>query len=290
MKIAMQTWETATVVWMKKLITRILPMSVKRHMSKILGTLMNRIIIWNCQAITLVLIRIFHLTAVRMNIDPATPDSDGYESSSADIISSSQYVSIENSADLKFNSQSHVYRQDEIGTFTQIYSGHESSSSDEGYGEGNLPDFEKLQNRPDPDKVSQRKRNNALNSKAKKRTTKESVPFIEKERRKPGRKPGQVSNVLHLWEFMRNLLQNSEYEGIIEWISKSEGVFRVMNSTEVARLWGEKKKNKKQMTYEKLSRSLRYSRLEGYFAELPRDKNYPKKLCFKFGPKSRNWC
>lgn len=66
-----------------------------------------------------------------------------------------------------------------------------------------------------------------------------------------------VSNVLHLWEFMRDLLHSANSSGIIEWISQIDGVFRVLNSTEVARLWGEKKKNKKKMTYEKLSRSLR---------------------------------
>ena len=68
-----------------------------------------------------------------------------------------------------------------------------------------------------------------------------------------------VSNVLHLWEFMRDLLLAPEYGHIIEWISKKDGVFRVVNSSEVARLWGEKKNNKKKMTYEKLSRSLRWA-------------------------------
>lgn len=57
---------------------------------------------------------------------------------------------------------------------------------------------------------------------------------------------------------MRDLLHSPEGRGIIEWVSRQDGVFRVLNSSEVARLWGEKKKNKKQMTYEKLSRSLRY--------------------------------
>ena len=66
-----------------------------------------------------------------------------------------------------------------------------------------------------------------------------------------------VSNVLHLWEFMRDLLLSPDHSSIIEWISKHDGVFRVTNSSEVARLWGEKKNNKKKMTYEKLSRSLR---------------------------------
>ncbi|XP_025085046.1 ets DNA-binding protein pokkuri-like isoform X1 [Pomacea canaliculata] len=110
------------------------------------------------------------------------------------------------------------------------------------------------------------------------------------QRKKPGRKKGQVSKVLHLWEFIRDLLCDPEHcPRIISWENEREGVFRVVHSTEVARLWGEKKNNKKTMTYEKLSRSLRYSRREGYFAALPKDKGYPKKLCFKFGPKSHGW-
>lgn len=33
----------------------------------------------------------------------------------------------------------------------------------------------------------------------------------------------------------------------------------------------------------------RYSKTMGYFAELPKGAGYPKKLCFKFGPKAHNW-
>jgi hypothetical protein len=32
-----------------------------------------------------------------------------------------------------------------------------------------------------------------------------------------------------------------------------------------------------------------YSRKEGYFEDVPKDGGYPKKLCFKFGPKSHGW-
>ena len=33
----------------------------------------------------------------------------------------------------------------------------------------------------------------------------------------------------------------------------------------------------------------RYSRKEGYFDDIPKDKGYPKKLCFKFGKKAYGW-
>ncbi|XP_041365933.1 ETS-related transcription factor Elf-3-like isoform X2 [Gigantopelta aegis] len=110
------------------------------------------------------------------------------------------------------------------------------------------------------------------------------------QKKKPGRKKGQTSNVLHLWEFIRDLLVDPETCGsLIRWENRTEGVFRLVNSNDVAMLWGQKKKNKKPMTYEKMSRSLRYSRKEGYFVDLPKHSGYPKKLCFRFGPKSHGW-
>ncbi|XP_033753255.1 uncharacterized protein LOC117336744 [Pecten maximus] len=118
-----------------------------------------------------------------------------------------------------------------------------------------------------------------------------SVKSVDKQKRKrPGRKKGQTSSVYHLWEFIRDLLQNPDYcPKIIKWEDENEGIFRVLKSTEVAKEWGSMKKNKTKMTYEKLSRSLRYSRKEGYFDDIPKDRGLPKKLCFKFGPKSHGW-
>jgi hypothetical protein len=181
----------------------------------------------------------------------------------------------------------------QITDLQHAHSRHGSPMSDEGFydvPEEKLPIFSQIQHLTDSDRDSQNSHSISTAPAKRKKDVHQTGPQAEKERRKPGRKPGQVSNVLHLWEFIRDLLHSDNSQGVIEWISKQDGVFQVKNSSEVARLWGEKKKNKKKMTYEKLSRSLRYSRLEGYFADLPKDKNYPKKLCFRFGPKSRNWC
>jgi len=175
-----------------------------------------------------------------------------------------------------------------------------SPASDEGFVEeqnvqDNLPHFDQIQSHPSEHEDMEVEAHRPSTSRPKEKKRQRESPrdspdsLSDKDRRKPGRKPGQVSNVLHLWEFMRDLLLAPEHSAIIEWVSRKDGVFRVVNSSEVARLWGEKKNNKKKMTYEKLSRSLRYSRLEGYFSNLPKDKNYPKKLCFKFGPKSYDW-
>lgn len=63
----------------------------------------------------------------------------------------------------------------------------------------------------------------------------------------------------HLWEFIRDILLNPERNpGLIKWEDRTEGVFRFLKSEAVAQLWG-KKKNNSSMTYEKLSRAMRYT-------------------------------
>jgi len=59
---------------------------------------------------------------------------------------------------------------------------------------------------------------------------------------------------------MRALLEDATYNPqYIRWENKEEGVFRIVpgQSKQVARLWG-LKKNNPNMTFDKLSRSLRY--------------------------------
>ncbi|XP_062569053.1 uncharacterized protein LOC134231152 isoform X1 [Saccostrea cucullata] len=92
-----------------------------------------------------------------------------------------------------------------------------------------------------------------------------------------------------LWEFIRDLLHDPKYNpSIIQWENILDGVFRIVDSAEVARLWGKTKKFTK-MTYDHMGRAFRYSKTMGYFAELPKGAGYPKKLCFKFGPKAHHW-
>ncbi|XP_010226157.1 PREDICTED: ETS-related transcription factor Elf-5 [Tinamus guttatus] len=62
----------------------------------------------------------------------------------------------------------------------------------------------------------------------------------------------------HLWEFVRDLLLSpDENSGILEWEDRGQGIFRVVKSEALAKMWGQRKKNDR-MTYEKLSRALRY--------------------------------
>uniref|UniRef100_A0A452HUA0 Uncharacterized protein n=1 Tax=Gopherus agassizii TaxID=38772 RepID=A0A452HUA0_9SAUR len=62
----------------------------------------------------------------------------------------------------------------------------------------------------------------------------------------------------HLWEFIRDILLHPELnEGLMKWEDRREGIFKFLRSEAVAQLWGQKKKNSS-MTYEKLSRAMRW--------------------------------
>uniref|UniRef100_A0A8C8RUI0 ETS transcription factor ELK1 n=1 Tax=Pelusios castaneus TaxID=367368 RepID=A0A8C8RUI0_9SAUR len=59
-----------------------------------------------------------------------------------------------------------------------------------------------------------------------------------------------------LWQFLLQLLEQQSNGHLIAWTS-SDGEFKLVDAEEVARLWG-LRKNKTNMTYDKLSRALRY--------------------------------
>ncbi len=82
---------------------------------------------------------------------------------------------------------------------------------------------------------------------------------------------------MQLYQFMLRLLD--EKDECVSWVSREEGVFRLLKSKKVADMWGKYKKNEN-MTYESLSRALRH-----YYAQeilLP----VPKKLHYKFCKKT----
>ncbi|XP_029290492.1 ETS homologous factor [Cottoperca gobio] len=88
----------------------------------------------------------------------------------------------------------------------------------------------------------------------------------------------------HLWEFIRDILLNPERNpGLIKWEDWSEGVFRFLKSEAVAQLWG-KKKNNSSMTYEKLSRAMRY-----YYKREILERVDGRRLVYKFGRNARGW-
>lgn len=75
-----------------------------------------------------------------------------------------------------------------------------------------------------------------------------------------------MDNSVTLWQFLLQLLLDSNNEQLICWTNE-EGEFKLLQAEEVARLWGARK-NKPNMNYDKLSRALRY-----YY-----DKNIIKKV------------
>ena len=82
-----------------------------------------------------------------------------------------------------------------------------------------------------------------------------------------------------LCQFLIELLNNPDkYNYMIEWLDKEKGVFKFLNSGEVARMWGTRR-NKPHMKYENFARSLRTYIAKGILTK-PRSK-----LVYRFANK-----
>ena len=80
---------------------------------------------------------------------------------------------------------------------------------------------------------------------------------------------------IQLWEFLLELLLAPDHGSIIQWTGSSYE-FCIVNPGALANLWGTHR-NKPRMTYEKLSRALRYYYSKGIMEKVP-----GKRLTYKF--------
>ncbi|KAK6645417.1 hypothetical protein RUM43_001694 [Polyplax serrata] len=80
---------------------------------------------------------------------------------------------------------------------------------------------------------------------------------------------------IQLWQFLLELLTDKYHRDVIQWVT-DDGEFKLNNPEMVAQLWGQRK-NKPAMTYEKLSRALRY-----YYDGDMISKVHGKRFVYKF--------
>lgn len=86
-------------------------------------------------------------------------------------------------------------------------------------------------------------------------------------------KPGS-----QLYQFILQLLDDENKRELIRWEPQQEGVFRIMNKDQVAKMWGDVRN--RTITYDSLSRGLRHYYSQGLLEAVN------KKLHYKFTQKA----
>ncbi|XP_028427085.1 transcription factor Spi-B [Perca flavescens] len=104
-----------------------------------------------------------------------------------------------------------------------------------------------------------------------------SLPNFVSARRPTKHTPGSGGKV-RLFHFLFEMLEDPTMAHCVSWVPAAAGVFRFSstNKDQVAALWGQRKGNKRPMTYQKMSRALRnYARSGEIF-------KVKKKLTYQF--------
>ncbi|XP_034019814.1 transcription factor Spi-C [Thalassophryne amazonica] len=88
----------------------------------------------------------------------------------------------------------------------------------------------------------------------------------------------QSGRKVRLFHFLFEMLEDPAMADCVSWVPAASGVFRFssQNKDQVAALWGQRKGNKKPMTYQKMSRALRNYARSGEIVKVK------KKLTYRF--------
>ncbi|XP_013859543.1 transcription factor Spi-B [Austrofundulus limnaeus] len=91
--------------------------------------------------------------------------------------------------------------------------------------------------------------------------------------------PVPAGRKLRLFHFLFEMLEDPSMAHCLSWVPAAAGVFRFSsrNKDQVAALWGQRKGNKRPMTYQKMSRALRNYARTGHIFKVK------KKLTYQFG-------